>query len=322
VNDCAHARLPLNALRVFEAVASRLSFAAAAEVLHVTAAAVSQQIKTLEDYLDTPLFRRAGRRVELTPEGELLLPRVRRGLDELEAALTGLQLNRRSGTLNVSMLASFLQKWLTHRLNRLQVKHPDIGLRIHTSREAVDFARSDFHAAIRLGSGGYPGMRCERLLEEWLIPIASPDVLAKYGPLCRDSDLTNYPVLQAKDEGWARWLDGGKHPAEAGPSIDDSVSVQMAAERGQGYALARWSLVADDIALGRLVLAGDVAVSRGLDYWLVSPESYANLPKLRQFWGWLKEEARVFPQPPVKMVGGDAGRRGSVRRARAARPEK
>jgi LysR family glycine cleavage system transcriptional activator len=316
VNDSAYARLPLNALRVFEAVASRLSFAAAADVLHVTAAAVSQQIKTLEEYLDTPLFRRAGRRVELTPEGELLLPRVRRGLDELEAALTGLQLNRRSGTLNVSMLASFLQKWLTLRMHRLQLKHPDIGLRINTSRESVDFARSDYHGAIRLGNGNYPGMRSERLLEEWLIPIAAPDVLAKYGPLCRDSDLTNYPVLQAKDEGWARWLDGGKHPAEAGPSIDDSVSVQMAAERGQGYALARWSLVADDIALGRLVLAGDVAVSFGLGYWLVSPESYANLPKLRQFWGWLKEEAQLFPEPPVKMVGGDAGRRGSGGRTR------
>jgi LysR family glycine cleavage system transcriptional activator len=299
VADSAYARLPLNALRVFEAVATRLSFAAAAEVLHVTAAAVSQQIRTLETYLDTPLFRRAGRRVELTPEGEQLLPQVRRGLDELEAALQGLQRNRRTGTLNVSMLASFLQKWLTPRLHALQRRHPDIGLRIHTARETVDFARSDFHGAIRLGHGNYAGLRSERLLEEWLVPVAAPLVLAKYGPLRRDSDLTRYPVLQAKDEAWSRWLDGGCHPAEAGPNIDDTVSVQMAAERGLGYALSRWSLVADDVALGRLVLASDVAVSLGLDYWLVSPESYASLPKLRQFWDWLLSEARTFPQPPL-----------------------
>ena len=302
--DSAYARLPLNALRVFEAVATRLSFSAAADALHVTAAAVSQQIRTLEQYLDTPLFRRTGRRVELTPEGEQLLPRVRCGLEELEAALKGLQLNRRTGTLNVSMLASFLQKWLTSRMHALQKHHPDLGLRIHTSRQAVDFARSDFHAAIRLGHGNYPGLRSERLLNEWLIPVAAPQLLAKHGALRRDSDLTRYPVLQAKDEGWSRWLDGGTHPAEAGPSIDDTVSVQMAAERGLGYALARWTLVADDVALGRLALAGDVAVSLGLDYWIVTPEAYATLPKLKQFCEWLKAEARVFPAPPVATVGG------------------
>ena len=298
MSDYAYARLPLNALRVFEAVATRLSFAAAAEALHVTAAAVSQQIRTLEEYLDTPLFRRTGRRVELTPEGVQLLPQVRRGLDELEAALNGLQRSRRSGTLNVSMLASFLQKWLTTRMQALQSRYPDLGLRIHTSRESVDFARSDFHAAIRLGHGNYPGLHSELLMQEWLIPIAAPQVLAKHGPLCRDSDLTRYPVIQAKDEGWSRWLDGGKHPAEAGPSIDDSVSVLMAAERGLGYALARWTLVADDIGIGRIVLAGDQAVPLGLDYWIVWPDNYATLPKLRQFCDWLKAEARAFPPPP------------------------
>ena len=113
--DAAYDRLPLNALRVFEAVATRLNFADAAEALHVTPAAVSQQVKSLEDYLQTPLFRRRGRTVELTSEGADLLPRVRRGLDELEAALQQSREQRESGVLNVSMLASFLQKWLTPR---------------------------------------------------------------------------------------------------------------------------------------------------------------------------------------------------------------
>ena len=296
--DSAYDRLPLNALRVFEAVAARLSFSEAAEALHVTAAAVSQQVKTLEDYLQIPLFRRTGRRVELTPEGELLLPRVRRGLDELEAALAGMQANRRGGALNVSMLASFLQKWLTSRLHRLQEQHPDLSLRIHTGHEAVDFARTDFHAAVRLGKGNYPGLHADHLFEEWLVPIAAPALLARHGPLCRDSDLARFPVLQAKDETWAHWLDGGGHPVEAGPTIDDSVSVQTAAERGLGYALARWTLVADDIALGRLALASDTAVRFGLDYYFVCPMSYAELPKLRRLRDWLLAEARGFARPP------------------------
>ena len=295
--DAAYDRLPLNALRVFEAVATRLSFGEAAEALHVTAAAVSQQVKTLEDYLQIPLFRRAGRRVELTPEGEQLLPRVRRGLDELEAALAGMQANRRGGVLNVSMLASFLQKWLTSRLHRLQEQHADLALRIHTSNEAVDFARTDFHAAIRLGTGNNPGLKVDPLFEEWLVPIAAPALLAQHGPLCRDSDLTRFPVLHAEDEGWARWLEGGSHPVQAGPRINDSVGVQTAAERGLGYALARWTLVADDIALGRLALASDTAVRYGLDYYFVYPESYAELPKLRHLRDWLLAEARGFARP-------------------------
>ena len=294
--------MPLNALRVFEAVATRLSFAEAAEALHVTAAAVSQQVRTLEDYLQIPLFRRTGRRVELTPEGEQLLPRVRRGLDELEAALAGMQASRRGGMLNVSMLASFLQKWLTSRLERLQAQHADLSLRIHTSREAVDFARTDFHAAIRLGAGHYPGLRVDHLFEEWLVPIAAPALLARHGPLARDSDLSRYPVLHAKDEGWTRWLAGGSQPVAAGPSIDDSVSVQAAAERGLGYALARWSLIADDIALGRVALASSTAVRHGLDYYFVYPESYAELPKLRHLRDWLLAEARSFARPPGALV--------------------
>src|SRR5512140_1966955 len=126
----AYDRLPLNALRVFEAVATRLNFSDAAEALHVTPAAVSQQIKALEDYLQTPLLRRNGRGVQLTIEGTRLLPGLRRGLDE-----------RETGRVNVSTLSSFLQKWLTPRLIDLHRQHPDIDFHIHASSEVIDFAR-------------------------------------------------------------------------------------------------------------------------------------------------------------------------------------
>jgi LysR family glycine cleavage system transcriptional activator len=114
--SAAYARLPLNALRVFEAVASRLSFADAAEALHVTPAAVSQQVKSLEDYLQVQLFKRAGRRIELTAEGQQLLPGVRRGLDELEASMQHLKQHRAEGPLQVTLLSSFLQRWLLPRI--------------------------------------------------------------------------------------------------------------------------------------------------------------------------------------------------------------
>jgi len=170
----AYDRLPLNALRVFEAVATRLNFGEAAEALHVTPAAVSQQIKVLEDYLQTPLFRRSGRKVELTPEGAQLLPGVRRGLDELETTLQRLKRTRQSGTINMSVLSSFLQKWLTPRLADLRALHPEIELRIQSGPELVDFARTDFHAAVRLGTGRYPGLHVEKLMDDSLVAVAAP----------------------------------------------------------------------------------------------------------------------------------------------------
>ena len=137
----AYDRLPLGALRVFEAVAAHLSFSAAADALHVTPAAVSQQIKMLEGYIQVPLFRRNGRRVEVTEEGLELLPSVRAGLEKLETALQQLKHYRRSGPLQISTLSSFLQIWLLPRVRSFRRKHPDIELRFHTSREIVDFSR-------------------------------------------------------------------------------------------------------------------------------------------------------------------------------------
>ena len=155
------ARLPLNAVRVFEAVAARHSFRAAAEALHVTTAAVSMQIKSLEDYLQVELFRRGARAVRLTAEGQSLLPYVRRGLDELEQGFRTVK-SGRGGALVISLLASFLQKWLLGRLPAFQHAHPEVDLQIRTSMELVDFARDDVHVAIRYGRGSWPRVHAER----------------------------------------------------------------------------------------------------------------------------------------------------------------
>ena len=295
----AYGRLPLNALRVFEAVASRLSFAEAAEALSVTPAAVSQQIKALEDYLQIPVLRRSGRKVELTPEGARLLPGVRAGLDQLVVTLREIRMMRAGGVVNVSTLSSLLQKWITPRLHRLHLKFPELQVDWHTSREAVDFGRSDFHAAIRLGESQVPGLDYEQLMDEWLVVIASPELYKRHGSIDDRETLAGIPMLQARDEPWSRFeKSAAPTPWPAGPTIiDDSVSVLSAVIEGLGYAPARWSIAANDLQAGRLMLASRTIVPSRFRYRFVCPPSYSELPKVCALRQWLKEEAAAFPTP-------------------------
>ncbi len=295
----AYDRLPLGALRVFEAVAAHLSFSAAADALNVTPAAVSQQIKTLEGYIQVPLFRRSGRRVEITAEGLELLPAVRAGLEKLEAALQQIKHHRRAGPLQISLLASFLQIWLLPRIRSFRRKFPNVELRFHTSRELVDFSRTPHHVAIRFGRGNYPNLHCEKLLDDWLVPVASPDLIKQYGLIDRGADLRKYPLLESDDEPWGVWRRTDEEAAwqSRAPSIDDSAGLLIAAEEGLGYALARWTLVARALQKGTLRLAGKEAVPFGSAYYFVCPKNFLALPKVTQFREWIFAAARDFPGP-------------------------
>jgi LysR family glycine cleavage system transcriptional activator len=295
----AYGRLPLNALRVFEAVATRLSFSEAAEALNVTPAAVSQQIKALEDYLQIPVLRRSGRKVELTPEGAKLLPGVQSGLDALVAAMRETRMLRASGVINISTLSSLMQKWLTPRLHRLHARFPELRVDWHTSREAVDFTRSDYHAAVRLAERVAPGLEVDALMDEWLVLVASPKLFRKYGSLDERDTLEGIPMLQARDEPWSRFEKGtAPTPWPAGPTtIDDSVSVLSAVIEGLGYAPARWSIAANDLDNGTLVLASRTIVPSRFRYWFVCPPAYAELPMVLALRQWLREEAAAFPKP-------------------------
>jgi LysR family glycine cleavage system transcriptional activator len=295
----AYGRLPLNALRVFEAVATRLSFSEAAEALNVTPAAVSQQIKALEDYLQIPVLRRSGRKVELTPEGAKLLPGVQSGLDALVAAMRETRMMRASGVINISTLSSLMQKWLTPRLHRLHARFPELRVDWHTSREAVDFTRSDYHAAVRLAERVAPGLETDALMDEWLVLVASPKLFKKYGSLDDRETFEGIPMLQARDEPWSRFEKGtAPTPWPAGPTtIDDSVSVLSAVIEGLGYAPARWSIAANDLDNGTLVLASKKVVPSLFRYWFVCPPAYAELPMVLALRQWLREEAAAFPKP-------------------------
>jgi LysR family glycine cleavage system transcriptional activator len=292
-------KLPLNALRVFEAVAAHLSFADAADALHVTPAAVSMQIRTLEAYLRVPLFRRSARAIALSAEGALLLPGVRRGLSELQQAARQLRQDRSGGALNISTLASFLQKWLLPRLPHFHDRHPNIELSIHTSRTPVDFAQGDFHAAVRMTSAPTPGVYNEKVLDEWFLPVCSPGLLARHGPLRTPADLKRYPLLRSSDESWSLWLRPGAKAdwRERGAAFDDSLTVLAAAEQGQGLALTRWTLAAEDLATGRIVRASEEVVPCPRAYYFVCPESYLALPKVQELLEWLRESALAFPRP-------------------------
>jgi LysR family transcriptional regulator, glycine cleavage system transcriptional activator len=295
----AYDRLPLGALRVFEAVATHLNFSLAADALSVTPAAVSQQIKVLEGYIQVPLFRRTGRRVEITEEGLELLPAVRAGLEKLESALQQIKLHRRAGPLQISTLASFLQIWLLPRIRSFRRKYPNVELRFHTSRELVDFSRTTNHIAIRFGHGDYPNLHCEKLLDDWLVPVASPDLIKQYGTIERGAKLAKYPLLESGDEPWSVWSQAGEEAAwlSRAPSIDDSAGLLTAAEEGLGYVLARWTLVTRALHKGTLRLAGKGALPYGSSYYFVCPKNYLTLPKVAQFREWIIAAARDFPGP-------------------------
>jgi len=293
-------KLPLNALRAFEQVAAHLSFTDAAEALGVTTAAISSHIKSLEEFLETPLFIRHSRSVRLTPQGARLLPGVQRGMSELSRAVDQLRQDRTSGLLNITLLGSFLQKWLLPRLGDFYQKHPEVDLRFNASRELIDFMSTDFHAAVRYGRGDWPQTQSEKMLDDWVFPVASPALVAKVGRIETIGDFSKYPLLHSSSEPWVDWMrrvGGDTTKLERGPVLDDSASVLTAAEQGHGLALARWSLVAGDLAAGRLVRPSAQSVRQQHSYYFVAPPQNFDLPKVRRFRDWLREVCTQFPPP-------------------------
>jgi len=300
------ARLPLNAVRVFDAVATHGSFSEAAEVLHVTTAAVSMQIKSLEGYLQVQLFRRNARDVQLTAEGQALLPFVRRGLDELEQGFRAVKSGRAGGVLVVGLLTSYLQRWLLPRIAEFNEAHPNIDLQFRASPDVVDFARDDVHAAIRFGRGGWPRVHAEKLMDEWLVPVCSPALFERHGAL-RAGDTGDYPLIHSSSEPWILWKEApdddtllepvGDVWSPTGITYDDSVTVLDAAEHGQGLALARWSLAAPSVASGQLVRPHPRALLFARTYHFVCPESYRTLSKVVAFREWLAAASARFAKP-------------------------
>ena len=234
---------PLNALRAFEAAARHLSFTRAADELAVTQAAVSHQVKTLEEWLGLKLFQRENRTIYLTREGQTYLPAVRQALDTVAEATRRLLESDAQGPLTVSVLPSFAAKWLLPRLAAFRARHPEIDVRISSNDQPIDFARDDVDMAVRMGRGEWTGVTAIKFLEEDLFPVCAPALLAGAHPLNRPEDLRHHTLLHDDmRQDWRTWLmaAGGEGvDPQRGPGYTDSALVIQAAVEGQGVALGR-----------------------------------------------------------------------------------
>jgi LysR family glycine cleavage system transcriptional activator len=291
---------PLNALRAFEASARHLSFTKAADELRVTQAAVSHQIKFLEETLGIQLFRRYNRRLELTRAGQGYLPPLRDAFDMMALATRRLRPDSESGQLKVSTLQSFATKWLVPRLARFQERHPDIDPMISTSQRLVDLEAEEVDVAIRVGRGVYPGLHSVPLMNDLAFPVCSPRLLDGPKPLRQPADLTHHVLLHdfsvSRDgdaPDWRNWLKGAQVTgvdAEKGPSYNDTALALQAATAGQGIALARRSLVLDDLKAGILVCPFGPEMPTRFSWFFVCAPSSAEHLKVREFLRWLQEE--------------------------------
>ncbi len=297
------ARLPpLNGLRAFEVAARHLSFTAAAEELHVTPAAVGQQVRALENFLGVALFERLHRHLRLTDSGRACLPELQAGFRKLQDAVERIQATTGAGMVVVSVEPDFAARWLVRRLDRFRAEHPEIDVRLDATLRVTDMAREGVDVAVRYGSGDWPGVRAERLFEDDMFPVCSPRLLAGEHPLRRPEDLAHHTLLheywgeEEDDSGWRNWLLAaaveGVDP-ERGPRFAQHSLMLEAAAQGHGVALASGILAADDLASGRLVRpfgsAGRMALS--FAYYLVWSTTRHERPQARAFRDWLLAEA-------------------------------
>jgi LysR family transcriptional regulator, glycine cleavage system transcriptional activator len=288
---------PLNALRAFEAAARHLSFTTAAAELNVTQAAISHQIKALEDRLGLKLFRRVGRGLLLTDAAQAYLAEIAAAFDRIAGATRRLHQHDAAGVLSATVLPSFAAKWLLPRLGRFRAAHPEIDLRISSSVEQIDLAREDFDFALRAGSGQYLGMRSDLILTESFFPVCSPALLSGPNRLRVPADLRAHTLLHDEPRDlWQLWLKTvGLTDIDAtrGPGFSDSGMLIQAAVEGQGVAIAKGTLAGDDLRAGRLVRPFDQSLPANYSYWLVCPEPSAERPKIVAFRDWILAEARM-----------------------------
>lgn len=302
---------PLNALRTFEAAARRGGFTSAARELHVTPAAVSHQIKTLESHLDVQLFRRLPRGLEITEAGRQLLPHLTRGLDHFARAVEELGTGDIAGPLKINTAPSFAGLWLVPRLATFVRAYPDIELCVLAEETAPDLERGEVDIRLPYGMGDYPGLETSLLMREQIFPVCAPSLLNQL-QIRRFSDLRLHTLLHDVNTGaeeptmtWRRWLrDAGVSGVDAGRGLKfgNSMLVVEAALRGQGVALGRTWLVGEHLASGRLVRPLKASRPADYAYYAVTTRAGAKRPRVQAFLGWL--EAQV--ERDAQEMDGDA----------------
>ncbi|AQT94551.1 MULTISPECIES: transcriptional regulator GcvA [Pseudomonas] len=293
---------PTATLRAFEVATRHATFTSASEELHVTQSAVSHQLKHLEDLWGLQLFQR-GKALRLTPAGAALAPIVREFFMNLEVTLADLREQKGRVRLKVSTTYSFALKWLLPRLPSLSQQHPEILITLETSDKAIKFSSSDPDVAIRLGNGNYPGLHSEFMLREQIFPVASPDLLNRFGAPHEPAELLRYPLLTRdgadlvpKWEAWFEHIGVSIAPLKESVRFADTNMTIEAALLGQGVALARSGHVEAEINDGHLVRLFELPFASPVGYYFVCPKGIETQPHIISFRNWLLAESMQAQQ--------------------------
>jgi LysR family glycine cleavage system transcriptional activator len=282
---------PLPAIRCFEAAARCQSFTRAAGELGMTQAAVSYQIKLLEERLGGPLFLRGPRGVVLTEAGRRLAPAVTDAFSALRAAFADMS-DRVEGVLTVSASTTFASNWLAPRLGVFQLAHPQIAVRLDVAGHLVDFDREEVDVGIRGGAGQWPGLVAHRLMGAEYTPMLSPRLLAKVGPLDRPADLLKLPLIDPTDPWWTDWFTAAGVDA---PDLSRRTEMRVGAQNlaaqgalaGHGAAILTPAFFGTELAEGRLVQPFPLVRGSEHSYWLLYLEARRRASKIKAFRDWL-----------------------------------
>jgi LysR family glycine cleavage system transcriptional activator len=285
---------PLSAVRVFEAAARLENFTAAAQELGMTQAAVSYQVKLLEERLGLSLFQRLGRRIALTDKGREIAPIIIRAFDQMRQGFAALAQDH-STVLTINCTNSFAHLWLAPRIGAFQMRHPGLAVRIQAEDAIIDLARAGADLAIRGGKGDWPGLEAKLLTHNRLVPMCSPAWLARHGPMTDAQALHVLPRLSPDDLWWHEWFAAmgvEADPADSPPGIalDSQVMEGRAAIGGQGIAILNHFLWKAEVEAGLLVEAMSSYVREAASYWIVYPSHARNTPKVKAFRDWISAE--------------------------------
>jgi len=293
---------PLNGLRAFEAAARHMSFQNAAEELHVTPGAISQQIKKLEDILQTPLFHRDSRAVSLTKAGRQLLPGLSAGFESLDDAVQQLKRSVEHQHITVSVTPSFAAKWLVPRLEKWTTQNPDIDVRISASLGLANFGPDGVDIGVRFGSGHFPNLTSSLLMKDSFVVVCSPIFVDGVKPITAPEDLRAHTLIHVSGPqgtpgtDWQEWLKtAGVDDIDTsrGLVFDDTNVAILAAIGGQGVLLSRRALVESDLAAGRLALPFEIDLPLDFAWHIVAPEAKLQRPEVSAFRDWLLSEVQI-----------------------------
>jgi len=305
--------LPLNALRAFDAAARHMSFKHAADDLSVTPAAISQQIRSLEEFLDVELFRRTNRSLVLTEAAQLSLAPLKQAFELMEESVDILTDSKTANHLKVSVSPSFASKWLVPRIANYYERRPDAVVKIDATMQITDFKIEDTDVCIRYGLGNYPGLYVEEILRETIFPVCSPE-LAERGNLSEcPTEILKQTLIHddstVEDDSapnWTMWLKAAGIEAPDGmPALhfnNNALAIE-AAVAGRGVALARSVIAEEDLKAGRLVRPFGKGVPLDFKHYIVCPQDKLKNERVQEFIDWIREETDTAVPPRNAVTG-------------------